>query len=75
MTNEYDDQRSSQMTIGEWPEWKWFEAVVVLARQALAKAEGDANSASAIFPFLDSVLNSAGSLRMLVREANCGMRM
>lgn len=69
MTNEQDEQQRSPMTIDDWPEWKWFDAVVVLVGQTLAKAEEKKTSASAVFPFLDSVLDSAESLRILSRRA------
>ncbi len=69
MMNEQNNRQRSQMTISDWPEWRWFDTVVVLVRRTLAKAENTANSASSVFPFIDSVLDSAESLRMLAHHA------
>lgn len=63
--NEPIRPQRSPMTIKDWPEWKWFDAMVILVNRTRTQSEDNENSASVVFPFLDSVIDSADSLRIL----------
>lgn len=57
----------SRLPMSSWPEWKWFETEVSLAKETL-NATHHSPLYHHIFPYLDSVNDSLESFRMLIRN-------
>lgn len=52
-----------------WPEWKWFDAVEQTLKNAVLQIRAsDSPDTSALFPYLDSALESTDSLRGLILQ-------
>jgi len=54
-------------SVATWPEWQWFETVESILEEVLSKVqESESTGTGMLYPFLDSVVESVDSLRMLV---------
>lgn len=61
--------KDSELSVADWPEWRWFDSIDQLLGEILSNAqEGNSNEAGALYPFLDSIAESVGSLRTLVNQ-------
>lgn len=61
--------RDSELSVPGWPEWRWFDSMENLLGETLSKVqEYKSDEVGALYPFLDSIAESAGSLRTLVNQ-------
>jgi hypothetical protein len=59
----------SESPVFDWPEWKWFNSIEKLLGDTLSNIqEGKSNEVGALYPFLDSIAESVGTLRTLVNQ-------
>ena len=64
-----DELHSSELAVSAWPEWEWFDSLDRLLGETRSKAqESESEHLGALFPFLDAIDDSLGSLRILVHE-------
>lgn len=55
--------------VSDWPEWQWFESIHDLLIEIKDKSlESKLNTAGMVFPFIDSIVESSKSLRLLAKE-------
>lgn len=60
---------NSEVPVTDWPEWQWFNSIEKLLGDTLSNAQdGKSNDGDVLFPFLDSIAESVGTLRTLVNQ-------
>jgi hypothetical protein len=61
--------KSNELSVSGWPEWRWFDSVEILLGETLFEVQKHKPDAvGALYPFLDSIFESTGSLRTLVSQ-------
>lgn len=66
-----ESEKSSgiESSISGWPEWRWFDSIEKLLGDILSKVQDSkSDELGAVLPFLDSIVDSAGSLRGLIMQ-------
>ncbi|MES1146981.1 MAG: DUF5677 domain-containing protein [Solimonas sp.] len=59
----------SALSSSKWPEWQWFDSIAKLLEETLSKVqEHGSDELGALYPFLDSIVESASSLRSLINQ-------
>lgn len=67
MTN--DSSNEKDLPVREWPEWSFFDAVEKILVEVISRTKvAESTRVGLLFPFLDSVQESASSLRLLVTQ-------
>lgn len=59
----------SELSISDWPEWRWFDSIDKLLGETLSRVQKHkSDELGALFPLLDSIAESVESLRILANQ-------